>query len=61
MAAGRSGSGLPTLESPPMAYTVLARRYRSQDFGQVVGQEPIAQTLQNALSPRSAAGLAGAR
>jgi len=32
-----------------MAYTVLARRYRSQDFGQVVGQEPIAQTLQNAI------------
>lgn len=32
-----------------MAYTVLARRYRSQDFDQVVGQEPIAQTLQNAI------------
>jgi len=33
-----------------MAYTVLARRYRSNSFGQVVGQEPIAQTLQNAIS-----------
>src|SRR5688572_16072673 len=32
-----------------MAYTVLARRYRSQDFDQVVGQEPIARTLQNAI------------
>jgi DNA polymerase-3 subunit gamma/tau len=32
-----------------MAYTVLARRYRSQDFGQVIGQEAIATTLQNAI------------
>jgi len=33
-----------------MAYTALARRYRSQSFGEVVGQEPIAQTLQNAIA-----------
>ncbi|MEM9882082.1 MAG: DNA polymerase III subunit gamma/tau, partial [Planctomycetota bacterium] len=32
-----------------MAYTVLARRYRSQSFGSVVGQEPIAATLANAI------------
>ncbi len=32
-----------------MAYTALARRYRSQDFDQVVGQEPIARTLRNAI------------
>ena len=32
-----------------MAYTVLARRYRSQDFDEVVGQVPIAQTLRNAI------------
>jgi DNA polymerase-3 subunit gamma/tau len=32
-----------------MAYTVLARRYRSQDFDTVVGQEPIARTLRNAI------------
>jgi len=32
-----------------MAYTVLARRYRSRSFAEVVGQEPIAQTLQNAI------------
>ncbi|MEM9418811.1 MAG: DNA polymerase III subunit gamma/tau [Planctomycetota bacterium] len=32
-----------------MAYTVLARRYRSQSFGSVVGQEPIASTLINAI------------
>ncbi|MEY2712613.1 MAG: polymerase subunit tau, partial [Planctomycetota bacterium] len=30
-------------------YVVLARRYRSRDFGEVVGQEPIARTLQNAI------------
>ncbi|MBX3388401.1 MAG: DNA polymerase III subunit gamma/tau [Phycisphaeraceae bacterium] len=32
-----------------MAYTVLARRYRSADFDEVVGQEAIAKTLQNAI------------
>ncbi|MEN0021384.1 MAG: DNA polymerase III subunit gamma/tau, partial [Planctomycetota bacterium] len=32
-----------------MAYTVLARRYRSTDFDEVVGQEPIARTLRNAI------------
>src|SRR4051812_14157078 len=32
-----------------MAYTVLARRYRSQDFDEVVGQKPIADTLENAI------------
>ena len=32
-----------------MTYVVLARRYRSQDFDSVVGQEPIARTLQNAI------------
>ena len=32
-----------------MAYTVLARRYRSQSFDEVVGQEAIAHTLANAI------------
>ena len=32
-----------------MAYTVLARKYRSQRFDDVVGQEPISQTLKNAV------------
>lgn len=32
-----------------MAYTVLARRYRSQDFDAVVGQEAVARTLRNAI------------
>jgi DNA polymerase-3 subunit gamma/tau len=33
----------------PEAYTVLARRYRSQTFDELVGQEAIAQTLKNAI------------
>jgi len=33
-----------------MGYTVLARRYRSTAFGEVVGQEPIAATLRNAIA-----------
>ena len=32
-----------------MAYTVLARRYRSQSFNDVVGQDAIAHTLENAI------------
>ena len=32
-----------------MAYTVLARRYRSTTFDEVVGQEPIARTIRNAI------------
>ena len=32
-----------------MAYTVLARRYRSQRFDDVIGQTAIAQTLKNAI------------
>ncbi|MFC1737563.1 DNA polymerase III subunit gamma/tau [Planctomycetota bacterium] len=30
-------------------YTVLARKYRSQRFDEVIGQEPISQTLKNAI------------
>ena len=32
-----------------MAYLVLARKYRSETFGEVVGQEPIATTLVSAI------------
>ena len=32
-----------------MSYTVLARRYRSQDFDELIGQEPVARTLQRAI------------
>ena len=33
-----------------MSYTVLARRYRSTDFDEVVGQEAVSRTLQNAIA-----------
>jgi DNA polymerase III subunit gamma/tau len=33
-----------------MSYTVLARRYRSQAFADVIGQEPVAKTLRNAIA-----------
>ncbi|MCH9652857.1 MAG: DNA polymerase III subunit gamma/tau [Planctomycetes bacterium] len=32
-----------------MQYTVLARRFRPQNFGEVVGQEMVAKALQNAI------------
>src|SRR2546423_348901 len=35
---------------PTKGYTVLARRYRPQQFGDLVGQEPVAQALANAIS-----------
>jgi DNA polymerase-3 subunit gamma/tau len=35
---------------PPMAYTVLARRYRSNTFDDVVGQNHVAQTLKKAIT-----------
>lgn len=38
-----------------MTYTVLARRYRSQSFDEVVGQEPIARTLKNAIDTKRVA------
>src|SRR5437868_13749979 len=43
-----------TKQTPPTGsgenYTVLARRYRPQQFAALVGQEPIAQALSNALT-----------
>src|SRR5438445_10636823 len=33
-----------------MEYTVLARRFRPQSFGEVIGQETIAQALRNAIA-----------
>ena len=43
-----AGSLEPAAESPK-GYTVLARRYRSRSFDELVGQESIARTLQNAI------------
>src|SRR5438105_15443116 len=33
----------------PAEYTVVARRYRPQQFADLIGQEPVAQTLVNAI------------
>jgi DNA polymerase-3 subunit gamma/tau len=33
-----------------MAYTVLARRYRPQNFDEVIGQDAVVRTLRNAIS-----------
>ncbi len=38
-----------------MSYTVLARRYRSETFDQVVGQEAVAKTLKNAIASKRVA------
>jgi DNA polymerase-3 subunit gamma/tau len=35
--------------APLSEYTVVARRYRPQQFADLVGQEPVAQALENAL------------
>ncbi len=32
-----------------MSYMVLARKYRPETFGEVVGQETVARTLRNAI------------
>ncbi len=51
-----SPGGSKTTTSTPIdrrvagPYTVLARRYRSRSFDELVGQEPIARTLANAVS-----------
>ena len=46
--AGRAKSQDATAKNQA-GYTVLARRYRSRDFDELIGQEPIARTLQNAI------------
>ena len=44
------GSGRPTPEGgPPAPYFVTARKYRPQTFSDMVGQEHVARTLQNAI------------
>jgi len=37
-------------DEQPAPYEVFARRYRSRTFGEVVGQDTIARTLQNAIA-----------
>jgi DNA polymerase-3 subunit gamma/tau len=50
--AKRKTTPEPTGEAAPAAteYTVLARRYRPQQFKDLVGQEAVAQALSNALT-----------
>jgi DNA polymerase III subunit gamma/tau len=38
-----------------MSYTVLARKYRPQKFSEVIGQEHVTRTLQNAIEQRRTA------
>jgi DNA polymerase-3 subunit gamma/tau len=51
MAKQKASHNAPDAPPPgaPNAYTVLARRYRPQQFGDLVGQEAAAQALVNAL------------
>src|SRR6516165_3856379 len=48
--AKRKSPAAPDVTPPaPEGYTVLARRYRPQTFADLVGQEPVARALVNAL------------
>ena len=39
----------PAVAAPAQPYRVLARKYRPQTFSQLIGQEPMVQTLANAI------------
>ncbi len=47
--AKRKAPGADGPAAPPAEYTVVARRYRPQQFADLVGQEPVAQALTNAI------------
>ena len=49
MAKKKSAQTQATLTDGASQYTVLARRYRPQQFADLVGQEPVAQALTNAI------------
>src|SRR5262245_34357061 len=49
-APGTAESNLPALGTFAEGYTVLARRYRPQQFADLVGQQPVVQALVNALN-----------
>jgi len=49
MAKKKPAAEFPLPMTETTDYTVLARRYRPQQFGDLVGQEPVAQALVNAL------------
>ena len=39
-----------TAEAPPAPYTVIARKYRPQNFDDLIGQEAMVRTLKNAFA-----------
>lgn len=43
-------AGRPLLESPPMSYQVLARKWRPRSFATLVGQDHVVRALSHALS-----------
>ncbi|MFQ3592828.1 MAG: DNA polymerase III subunit gamma/tau [Gemmataceae bacterium] len=45
-----SAASTPATAARGETYTVLARRYRPQTFAELVGQEPVARALSNALA-----------
>src|SRR5215472_17254001 len=45
----RRGRSSRIIEASLMSYTVLARKYRPQKFSEVIGQEHVTRTLQNAI------------
>ncbi|HXD88147.1 MAG TPA: DNA polymerase III subunit gamma/tau [Urbifossiella sp.] len=45
----KSKAAAASSPSPPAEYTVVARRYRPQQFAELIGQEHVAQALVNAL------------
>src|SRR4249920_3007549 len=49
MAKRKAPAPEPATTAAPAEYTVVARRYRPQQFADLVGQEPVAQALVNAL------------
>src|SRR5438270_13070183 len=49
MAKSKPAAATPSPPPPPAEYTVVARRYRPQQFAELIGQEPVARALVNAL------------
>ncbi|MFM7148605.1 MAG: DNA polymerase III subunit gamma/tau, partial [Gemmataceae bacterium] len=47
---GIVAASAPDTSGTDQGYTVLARRYRPQSFGELLGQEPVARALSNALT-----------
>src|SRR3954447_26612598 len=50
MAKRKATDPAPAPPAAPAEYTVVARRYRPQQFADLIGQEPVAQALVNAIT-----------